>query len=168
MPWKSELNAILGARHGGKTASVLAQLVDLDQRYPDVGEIHYQLAWSLDTLGRQTEAVPHYEKSIALGLSANELSGALLGLGSALRSLGRTERSLEVLDEGKAKFPDHREFDVFRSLSLHELGRHNQALSLLLLALADTSEDVGLTAHQRVLRHHAKALGDRAETTQSA
>jgi len=161
MPWKSEFNAILGARHGGKITSVLAQLVDLDRRYPNVAEIHYQLAWSLDTLGRQAEAVPHYERSIALGLPANELSGALLGLGSSLRSLGRAERSLEVLDEGKAKFPDHREFDVFRALALHELGRHNQAISLLLVALADTSEDVGLTAHQRVLRHHATVLGDR-------
>ena len=165
MPWKSELNAILGARHGGRTALVLSQLVDLDQRYPNVGEIQYQLAWSLDTLGRQAEAIPHYEKSLALGLPTNELSGALLGLGSALRSLGQAERSLEILDQGKAMFPEHREFDVFRALSLHELGRSSQALSLLLLALADTSEDVGLTAHQRVLRHHAKALSDRAATT---
>jgi len=163
MPWKSEFNAILGARHGGKIASVLSQLVELDQRYPDVGEIHYQLAWSHEMLGRPKEAVFHYEKSMALGLPANELSGALLGLGNALRSLGHTERSLEVLDEGKAKFPDHREFDVFRALSLHKLGRNNQAISLLLLALADTSEDVGVTANQRILRHQAAALAERAE-----
>ncbi|MBW7895003.1 MAG: tetratricopeptide repeat protein, partial [Opitutaceae bacterium] len=107
--WKDELDAIIGARHGGQVKQVLQRLQELDRRFPNVAEINYQLAWTCDVLGRGTEALPYYEKAVALGLPANELAGALLGLGSTLRNLGQFERSAEVLRSGQAQFPDNRE-----------------------------------------------------------
>ena len=156
--WKPELDAIIGARHGGQVKQVLQRLQELDRRFPNVAEINYQLAWTCDVLGRESDALPHYEKAVALGLPENELSGALLGLGSTLRNLGQPERSAEVLRSGRAQFPDNREFDVFLALTLHELGRHGEALQLVLEALCDTTEDPGLTAYQRALRHYAGKL----------
>lgn len=153
--WKDELDAIIGARHGGQVKQVLQRLQELDRRFPNVAEINYQLAWTCDVLGRENDALPYYEKAVALGLPENELSGALLGLGSTLRNLGQPERSAEVLRSGRAQFPDNREFDVFLALTLHELGRHGEALQLVLEALCDTTEDPGLTAYQRALRHYA-------------
>ena len=158
MDWKPELTTIIGARHGGQVKQVLQRLQELDRRCPNVAEINYQLAWTCDVLGRETEALPYYEKAVALGLPENELSGALLGLGSTLRNLGQPERSAEVLRSGRAQFPDNREFDVFLALTLHELGRHGEALQLVLEALCDTTEDPGLTAYQRALRHYAGKL----------
>lgn len=156
--WKDELDAIIGARHGGQVKQVLQRLQELDRRFPNVAEINYQLAWTCDVLGRESDALPYYEKAVALGLPENELSGALLGLGSTLRNLGQPERSAEVLRSGRAQFPDNREFDVFLALTLHELGRHGEALQLVLEALCDTTEDPGLTAYQRALRHYAGKL----------
>lgn len=156
--WKEELDAITGARHGGKVQQVLGQLKDLNRRFPNVAEINYQLAWTCDVLGHEAEALTFYEKAIALGLPENELSGALIGLGSTLRNLGQLERSAEVLRSGQAQFPDNREFDVFLALTLHDLGRHGEALKLALEALCDTTEDPGLTAYQRTLRHYAREL----------
>jgi len=156
--WKDELDAIIGARHGGQVKQVLQRLQELDRRFPNVAEINYQLAWTCDVLGRENDALPYYEKAVALGLPENELSGALLGLGSTLRNLGQPERSAEVLRSGRAQFPDNREFDVFLALTLHELGRHGEALQLVLEALCDTTEDPGLTAYQRALRHYAGKL----------
>ncbi len=156
--WKEPLAAITGARHGGQVAQVLRQLKELDAQYPNVAEVNYQLAWTCDVLGRGAEALPYYEKAVALGLPANELAGALVGLGSTLRNLGQLDRSAEVLRSGQAQFPDNREFDVFLALTLHDRGQHAEATKLLLTVIADTSEDPGLTAYQRAIRFDAGKL----------
>lgn len=160
--WKEELDAIVGARAYGQSAEILPRLKKLDSKHPHVPEINYQLAWTCDVHGRTTEALAYYEKAIALGLAPNELSGALLGLGSTLRLLSQFDRSAEVLRSGKAQFPENREFDVFLALTLHSLGQHGPALQLALEALCDTTEDPGLTAYQRAIRHAASSLGGAA------
>lgn len=157
-PWKAELDAIVGARHGGQVGAVLRRLQELDRRHPNVGEIAYQIAWTHDVLGQEREALPWYEKAVALGLPPNELSGALLGLGSTLRCLGHYDRAAEVLESAQRQFPDQREFDVFLAMTRHNQGRHADAMRLLLNVLAETSEDVGITAYQRAIRFYADKL----------
>jgi len=158
MPWKEELEAIVGARAHGQSKEILPRLKALDARHPNVAEINYQLGWSCDVLGRATDALPYYEKAVALGLAPNELSGALLGLGNTLRALGEFARAAEVLRSGKAQFPENREFDVFLALALHDLGQHTAALQLLIETLCDTTEDPGLTTYQRAIRYAAAKL----------
>jgi hypothetical protein len=41
---------------------------------------------------------------------------------------------------------------------LHAQGQHDEALRLALETLCDTTEDPGLTAYQRALRHAAAKL----------
>ncbi|MDP1579024.1 MAG: tetratricopeptide repeat protein [Candidatus Didemnitutus sp.] len=156
--WKDELDAIVGARAYGQFKEILPRLKSLDARHPNVGEIAYQLAWTCDTLGQTAAAVLHYEKAVALGLSPNELSGALLGLGSTLRQLGQLERSADVLRSGQLQFPENREFAVFLALTLHAQGQHTAALQLALETMCDTTDDPGLTAYQRAIRHAAGKL----------
>lgn len=156
--WKEELDAILGARAHGQFNQLLPRLQDLDARHPNVAEISYQIAWTCDTLGRHEQAVPPYEKAIALGLAPNELSNAYIGLGSALRQLGQLDRSDEILRTGKLQFPDNREFDAFLALTLHAQGKHGEALALALETLIETTEDPGLTAYGRNLRHAVSRL----------
>lgn len=156
--WKEELDAIVGARAHGQTKEILPRLQQLDARHPNVAEINHQLAWTCDTLGRHADALPYYEKAVALGLPPNELSGALIGLGSTLRALGQLERSAGVLRSGQAQFPDNPEFAAFLALTLHSQGRPADALRLALDTLCATTDDPGLTAYQRALRHAAAKL----------
>jgi len=156
--WKEELDAIVGARTYGQSKEILPRLKLLDERYPNVAEINSQLAWTCEAISRTADALPYYEKAVALGLPPNELSGALLGLGTTLRTLGQPARAVEVLRSGKAQFPENREFDVFLALALHDLGRHTEALQLLIETLCDTTEDPGLTAYQRAIRYAAAKL----------
>lgn len=156
--WKEELDAIVGARAHGQFKEILPRLQQLDAKFPNVAEISYQLAWTLETLDRTADAVSFYEKAVALGLPPNELSGALLGLGSALRATGQPHRATKVLRSGKHQFPENREFDVFLALSLHDEGQHAEAIQLLLETLCDTTEDPGLTTYQRAIRHAAGKL----------
>lgn len=156
--WKPALDAVTGARHGGQTEGILDQLKHLAARHPHVAEISYQLAWTLDSLGQEAEALPHYERAVALGLPPNEQSGALIGMGSALRNLGELERAAEVLTSGQRQFPDQPEFAAFLALVRHDQGRHLEAFRLSMETLLDTSEDPGITAHQRTLRHYLSEL----------
>lgn len=157
--WKPALDAITGARHGGQIEGVLDQLQSLAAEYPHVAEIAYQLAWTLDSLGREAEALPHYEKAIALGLPPNEQSGALIGLGSTLRNLGHLDRAAEVLESGILQFPDQPEFEAFLALVRHDQGRPTEALQLAMGLVLDHAEDPGITSYQRALRHYVNELG---------
>ena len=161
--WKPELNAIVGARHGGQIEHMLGLLKKLDARFPNVAEIIYQIAWTLDVLGRPAEALPFYEKAVALGLPPNELSGALIGLSSALRTLGQATRAIEVLESAQRQFPENREFEVFLAIALHNAGRHTEAIQLLVNTLVDSSEDIGITAYQRAIRHAANQLSNKPQ-----
>jgi tetratricopeptide (TPR) repeat protein len=156
--WKEELDAIVGARAHGQFNQLLPRLQDLDARHPHVAEIAAQIAWTCDVLGRHEQALAAYEKAVALGLSPNELSNAYVGLGNTLRALGQPDRSAEVLRAAKLQFPDNREFDAFLALTLHAQGRHGEALALALETLCDTTDDPGLTAYGRALRHAAAKL----------
>ena len=158
LAWKPELDAIVGARAHGQSKEILPRLKALDERHPNVAEINYQLAWTCEAVSRPADALPYYEKAIALGLPPNELSGALLGLGTTLRALGQPARAAEVLRTGKTQFPENREFDVFLALALHDLGEHTAALKLLIETLCDTTEDPGLTAYKRAIRYAAEKL----------
>jgi len=152
-PWKPPLDAITGARHGGQTEGVLDQLRSLAKEHPHVAEVAYQLAWTLESLDEPDAARPYYEKAIALGLPPNEQSGALIGLGNCLRIAGELDRAAETLQSGQRQFPDQPEFDAFLAFIRHDQGRHTEALRLVMEALLDSSDDPGITAHQRTLRH---------------
>lgn len=66
----------------------------------------YQSAWAHDLLGLERQAIPFYERAIRLGLSGKDLEGAILGLGSSLRCVGRARRAAAVLREGRGAFSE--------------------------------------------------------------
>ena len=142
--WKPTLDAITGARHGGQIEGVLDQLQALAQNYPHVAEIAYQLAWTFDSLGKEAEALPQYEKAIALGLPPNEQS--------------ELDRAADVLESGILQFPDQPEFEAFLALVRHDQGRKTDALRIAMNTLLETSDDPGITAYQRALRHYVGEL----------
>src|SRR5436305_7080731 len=74
--------------------------------HPDDTVLNLQAAWTHDTMGLEVEAVPFYERAIAAGLEGEDLRGALLGLGSTYRVIGRDADAVRTLAEGVARFPD--------------------------------------------------------------
>jgi tetratricopeptide (TPR) repeat protein len=157
--WKSELDAVVGARHGGSEATLLPLLERLAARYPEAAEVRYELASTCDHLGKEREAIGHYEAALERGgLAPNLRSKALLGLGSSLRCIGEAAKAEAVLAAAKQEFPEFREFDVFRAMALHNLGRHAEAMELLLLTLVETADDLGINAYQRAIRYYADKL----------
>lgn len=156
--WRPVLDAIVGARHGGQIEHVLGRLKDLDAKHPHNAEIAFQIAWTLDALDRPAEAVPEYERAITLGLPPNDHANALVGLGNCLRLSGQAQRAVNVLDKARAQFPDNAEFAAYLALAQYDAGQAADAVRTLLDVLAETSEDIGIAAHQRALRYQASRL----------
>jgi len=151
--WKPALDAIVGSRHGGKTDHVLAALSDLDSRNPHVPEIAAEQAFTLAAQGAHTEALAAYERALALGLSTPaEQANTLVGRAATLLRLGRAAEAVSALEYTRVQFPDHAEFAALLALARHRAGLTGDAFRLLLETLLETSDDIGLAAHQRTLR----------------
>lgn len=118
-------------------------------------------AFALDRDGREREAVGHYRTALAAeGLTADERKQGLLGLGSTLRALGAYEEAVEVLSAARAEFPEHRAYEPFLALALHNVGRHAEAIELLVTALAETSGDETIAGYRRALLFYAPRLDE--------
>src|SRR5690349_25092414 len=101
---RERLQEAIHLRSNGRPEAARELLLELVTAYPDDAEIHYQTAWVHDNLGLEREAVPFYVRAIELGLSGEDLEGALLGLGSTYRTLGAYQQAAETLRRGIASF----------------------------------------------------------------
>jgi thioredoxin-like negative regulator of GroEL len=153
MEWKAELDAIVGARHGGKIDQVLPALRALAARYPNTPELVTELAFSLTLSGATAEALNAYGRALALGLPTPATqANALIGHATCLLRLQRAAEAVVALERARAQFPELVEFTAFLALARHRDGQTATAFLDLLNLLLSATEDVGLTAHQRTLR----------------
>ncbi|WP_406065538.1 tetratricopeptide repeat protein [Streptomyces sp. NBC_01077] len=151
-------------REEGRKDEARERLVDLAALHPDDAEIAYQTAWAHDVLGLEAEAVPYYERALAgggavgTGLAAEDRRGALLGLGSTYRVLGRYEDSVALLTGAVEEFPEDGSLRAFLAMALYNTGRHHESTRLLLRLLAATSEDPSVRQYRRAIEHYAEDL----------
>jgi tetratricopeptide (TPR) repeat protein len=134
-------------------------LLDLQKEHPWNAEVAYQCAAVHDNLGLEKEAAPFYERAIVLGLSNNDLAGAILGLGSTYRCLKEFEKSASTLEDGVRRYPEDWGMKIFLAMTYHESGRHDAAMEILLNALAETSGDESIQAYKRAIIEYAEIFG---------
>lgn len=130
------------------------------EAFSDDPEINYQIGWTYDSMGKESEAVPYYEKALANGLSGTDREGAFLGLGSTYRCLGEYEKSNAVFEWGISEFPGNRALKVFYALTLYNCNKNAKAMELLLGQLLDTTSDAEIKAYDRALRFYADKLDE--------
>jgi tetratricopeptide (TPR) repeat protein len=120
-----------------------------------------QSAFALDREGREREALSHYRRALAGdGLSDDERRRGQLGFGSTLRALGEYAAAVDVLSAARVEFPDDRAFEPFLALALYNLGRHAEAVELLVTCLAETTSDEGIAGYRRALLFYAPRLDE--------
>ena len=127
---------------------------------PDDAAINYQCAWTHDKAGLEEDAVRFYEKALALGLEGEDLRGAMLGLGSTYRALGRYDEAVELLGRGSERFPEYREFEVFLAMALYNTGESREACRLLLRTVAETSSSQGVDRYRQAILFYADHLDE--------
>jgi tetratricopeptide (TPR) repeat protein len=156
---KDKIAAAIELRKNKKPEEAIKILVELLQSSPNDPDINYQMEWTCDFMGKESEAVPYYEKAIANGLKEDRL-GAMLGLGSTYRCLGEYEKSLMIFNQGVSEFPDDRALKVFRALTLYNLGKAEESVSQLLIQLLDTTNDEAIKSYEGAFRFYSDKLNE--------
>ncbi|MFI7277069.1 tetratricopeptide repeat protein [Streptomyces sp. NPDC049879] len=155
------LAGAVALRTAGEKERAKDQLVALAAEFPDDLEIAFQTAWAHDTLGLEAAAVPFYETAVGRpGLPPDDRKGALLGLGSTYRTLGRYAESVATLRQGVAEFPDDGGLRTFLAMALYNTGEHREAVGTLLHLLATTSGDAGVTDYREAITFYADRLDE--------
>ncbi|PWS41261.1 hypothetical protein DKT74_28535 [Streptomyces sp. ZEA17I] len=148
-------------REGGRAGEAREKLLALTARFPDDAEVAYRTAWVHDVLGLESEAVAYYERALAgTGLAVEDRRGALLGLGSTYRVLGRFGQAVETLRGGVEEFPDDGALRTFLAMALFNTGEHHEAMRLLLRLVASTSDDPSVQQYRPAIEHYAKDLDE--------
>ena len=155
---KYNLEAAIRLRNAGCLQESNAMLKSLAQEYPADPTLQYQCAWSFDVLGQEKDAIPYYEKAIALGLSGEDLKGAYLGLGSTYRTIGAYAKSKEAFQNALGVFPQDNALKTFYALTLYNLGEHAAAMELLLTIIAETSSDPNVAEYRKAIAFYSGDL----------
>ncbi|ATL25550.1 TPR repeat protein [Streptomyces formicae] len=146
-------------REAGRREEAKEQLVALAEHFPHDAEVAYQTAWVHDTLGLEAEAVPYYEHALeGPGLTEDDRRGALLGLGSTYRTLGRYENAVTTLTDAVNEFPDDAALKTFLAMALYNTGRAHEAMRMLLTLLAATSSAPEIAGYRSAIEFYAKDL----------
>ncbi|MCX5200316.1 tetratricopeptide repeat protein [Streptomyces sp. NBC_00237] len=154
----SLLAEAIALRTADRTEEARTRLLSLSERFPADAEIAYQTAWAHDRLGLEAEAVPFYESALAGTLTPADRKGALLGLGSTYRILGRYEDAVRTLRTGAAEFPEDGALRTFLSMALFNTGEAHEGMRLLLRLLAETSDDASVRQYRAAIEYYAKDL----------
>lgn len=155
---RQRLARAIALRERGELDEARVLLLELRAEYPDDAHVAVQTAWVHDSLGLEDEAVAHYEAAIAGDLSDDELRGALLGLGSTYRSLGRDADSERTFRAAIERFPDFPALRVFLALTNYNLGRPQEAVADLVRVLVETSSEPSIVRYRRSLAAYAEDL----------
>ena len=145
-------------RESGQLEQARELLLALRTEFPTNTHIAVQTAWVHDSLGLEEEAVSHYRAAMAGDLSDQELRGALLGLGSTLRTLGRDAEAEDIFRLGVERFPDYRPLRVFYAMLRYNLGEPREAIADLLKLLLESTSDADILRYRRALTAYAEDL----------
>ncbi len=159
----AQVEAAIHLRQTGDAETARQLLVPLAAAHPDEPQVQYQTAWTHDNLGRERAAIPYYVRALACGLAGAERQGALLGLGSTYRTLGEYELAEATLRQGMAEFPEDHAIPVFLAMVLYNLGKHHEAMEILLRQLVETSTHSDIQQYQRAILLYAADLDKRWE-----
>ncbi len=159
-PFAKDLEQVIKLRKDQQFDTAFHQINNLIQKFPTEGSLYYHAAWICDAGRTEQEAVSYYKKALELGLSVQDRKGALLGLGSTLRSLGLYEESESIFLLGLKEFPEYKPFAVFNSLTAYNLKKYDKAVGSLLLTLLDTTSDQEIRSYKKALSFYSERLNE--------
>ncbi|WP_117149131.1 tetratricopeptide repeat protein [Paraliobacillus zengyii] len=147
-------------RKNGKQEESNELFKKLVKEFPDNASITYHCAWSFDLLGEESKAVPFYENAINLGLSSEELEGAILKLGSTYRTLGEYQKSENTFVRGIDLFPNNKAIQVFYAMTLYNLKNQEKAMELLIKVLINTTNDEEIISYKKAIDFYSDKLDE--------
>lgn len=124
----------------------------------DAARAEYERAAACDREGLEQEAIPHYEAALRLGLADELVPGAMLGLGSSLRNVGRFDEAVAVLDDACERFLEDAALSLFRALALASAGRCEEAFASVFRVAVTRIDAPEVVRYRRALDEYAAEL----------
>ncbi len=97
----------------------------------ELAKANYESACACDRQGKEEEAIPYYQKALDLGLSGQDRTEALLGLGSSLRNVGKAREAVVLLENAQAEFKDFIPLRAFCALARWSVSKDKKELANL-------------------------------------
>lgn len=119
---------------------------------------HLNIAWSYDNEGKEKEAVQHYELALAGELCAQDRFEALFGLACTHRCLGHFEQAFVYFEQIFSEYPDADEVKPFYAMCQYHLGRHQEAMEILLKLLVEKTNSPSIKKYEKALLLYASDL----------
>jgi hypothetical protein len=154
--WKTRRAEVWATLDAASEQDFLASIDALTDELPDGSPIAaFERACAQDSTGHSDHAVPLYRQALAAGLEGVRRRRAVIQMASSLRNLGRSEESVELLQDERRAGSDALDDAVsgFLALALADVGREREGLSIALTALAPH-----LPRYQRSLANYAQDL----------
>ena len=158
------LSKVIRFRKENKAEEALSLLQELLVSDPKDPEVNFQLACTYDAMGQESKAVCFYETALQNGLLQTHRRDAFVGLGSTYRCLGEYDKSEIVFKQACLEFPNDPVLQVFKALTLYNLGQAEKSIEILLTQLLDTTADEDVRRYERALRFYADKLDQTWET----
>jgi tetratricopeptide (TPR) repeat protein len=118
-------------------------------------------AYEHDNEGREREAVHYYDQAYQLGVPADARKRFLVGYGSTLRNVGRTDDAVGVLSQAVIDYPDYPALRAFLSLALLDAGHPKAAVAAMLGVALDIARPGVFEGYERALsEYHQLLLAD--------
>lgn len=155
----SALEACQADRDEGRSPDEAGFAALLD-RWPDHPGALEAAGEAYDEVDDVDRAIDCYRGALD-GLQGTALRRCYLRLGDVLRRAGRIGEAIEVLEAGLDEFPGSRSLRTFLALALHEQGRPDAALGLVLEVLVDPMPSPDLELFRPAVRERAKRLSAR-------
>jgi tetratricopeptide (TPR) repeat protein len=143
-----------------KYEEIFELLRKLEHETPFDAEVYYHYGCTYDGMGKEETAIIYYEKSLALGLSGENLRRAYIHLGSSYRCVGKYEKAKAVLQEGLLAFPEDEVLFTFLAMTEHNLQNHEKAMEILLQVLIHHTSSPRLLAYKRAISFYSSHLNE--------
>lgn len=127
------------------------------ERWPDAPVALEAAGEAYDEVGDLGKAIACYRRALT-GLDGTSLRRCYLRLGDALRRAGDAQGAIDTLEAGLDEFPGSRSLRTFLALALHEQGRPDAALGLVLEVLVDPMPSPDLELFRPTVKQRAKGL----------
>ncbi|MBC6297303.1 tetratricopeptide repeat protein [Listeria sp. FSL L7-1517] len=142
-----------GEYESARTKSLLKLQAD-----PENAELNYFAAWAHDALGKESSAIPFYEKALHNGLSEIDRQEAYVGLGSTYRITGSPEKAAALFQKALLEFPENKALQTFFIMTKYSQGLAKEALEDALMLLTETTENKDILNYKKAIQFYAKDL----------
>lgn len=155
---KNTIDEVIELRSKKEYIKAKEKMENILSKDPNNAYYNYQMAWCLDNLGLEHEAIHYYHKSINNNLELIYLKDAYIGLGSTYRSIGKYKEAEHILYEGLTKYDDSPVLKIFLAITQYNMNNNQKSVSLLIDTLLTNVENTEIHEYKNALKFYNENL----------